>query len=425
MSKGNPKAANLVIEWSPRGVTTFDGATRTTRQFDTIQAAASSLGSKTAIVAISRRMMFVRTTRVPDAAISDVRLVLSMRLGDLFPLPPSDLAYDFVLTDNVDSEGRLAIVTAMSAQDLRNMQEEFRSAGIKVAQVLPVAMGSVLLAESVGRTSGAVVTRDNDGIGIDIVEGHSLRYSRVSTNISNPSAEVCRTYTVAGLPCGDMIAAGGFTFADADINTKGTSLESFLTSSSDIPAINIELPEVVALRAKKVRDQRQRMAVVLMIGALGLCAVAYTGYMSKVAVVNAADQKTQKDIKALDARKKATQTKAANLTDAQTALDIAFKYGQNYSDLVTVVANDVPSGVWLGGISVERGKRMVLRGVAFNNGQVKDFVDKLSSEPRFRNVRLEFANDGSIDLKPVVQFSISAFPVGNVPLVDLNQVKRK
>ena len=425
MSKGNPKAANLVIEWSPRGVTTFDGATRTSRQFDTIQAAASSLGSKVAIVAVSRRMIFVRATRVPNAAIADVRLVLSMRLGDLFPLPSSDLAYDFILTDNVDSEGRMAIVTAMSAQDLRSMHEEFRAAGIKIAQVLPVAMGSVLLADSVGRTSGAVVTRDNDGIGIDIVDGHNLRYSRVSTNISNPAAEVCRTYTVAGLPCGDMIAAGGFTFTDADINTKGTSLEAFLTSSKDIPSINIELPEVVALRAKKIRDQRQRMALVMMLGALAICGVAFTGYSSKIAVANAADETTQKDLKTLDARKKATDAKASSLTDAQTALDIAFKYGQHFSDLATVVANDVPSGVWLGGLSVERGKRMVLRGVAFNNGQVKDFVDKLSSEPRLRNVRLEFANDGSIDLKPVVQFSISAFPVGNVPLVDLTQVKHK
>ncbi|MDR3689014.1 MAG: PilN domain-containing protein [Fimbriimonas sp.] len=425
MSKGNPRTANLVIEWSPKGITAFDGVTRTTKQFDSVQAAASNLGAKPVIVAVSRRVVFIRTTRVPDAALADVRLVLSMRLGDLFPLPSTDLAYDFVLTDNVDSDGRLAVVAAMSAPDLRRLHEECRAAGFKVTQVIPVAFGSVLVAETLGRTSGAVVNHDDDGIGIDIVEGRHLRYSRVTSNIASPAAEVGRTYTVAGLPCGDMIGAGGFNFPDVDIVSKDTSLEAFLTSSHEMPHVNLELPELVALRAKRARDGRQRLAILLFVAALAMCGVGYSSYSSKTALVEKDNQKNQADLKKGSTIQKADETKAASLADAQATLDLAFKYGQRYSDVATVVANDVPSGVWLGGFSVERGKRLVLRGVAFSNSQVHDYVIKLSSEPRLRSVRLEFANDGAIDMKPVVQFSISAFPVGNVPLVDPNKVKRK
>ncbi len=425
MSKGNPKTANLVIEWSPKGVTAFDAVSRTTQQFESVQAAASRLGSRPVIVAISRRQMFVRTTRVPDASVTDIRMVLSMRLGDLFPISASDLAYDFLLTDNVDIEGRLAVVTAMSAQDLRRIHEEFRSAGMKITQVIPVAFGSPLLADMVGRTNGAVVSREDDAIGIDIVEDHQLRYTRLSTNISSPAAEVGRTYTVAGIPCRDIIGAGGYTFADVDIVSKASSLEALLTSPRGIPSINLELPEVVTLRAKKARDVRQRTALLLFVGALCMCGLAYSGYSKNQAEAAVVDQKSESSIKKLQTLQKSVEAKALGATNAQTALDIAFTYGQKYADLATIVANDVPAGVWLGGMSVERGKRLVLRGVALSNDRVTAFIKKLSEEERLRSVKLEFANDGSIELKPVVQFSISAFPVGNVPLVDPNQVKRK
>jgi len=427
VSKGNPKTASLVIEWSPRGVKAYDAVRGATQTFDSVQAAASNYGGKPVIVAVSRRAVFIRTTRVPDAAIADVRLVLSMRLGDLFPIPPSDLAYDFVMTDDVNADGRLAIVAAMSAQDLRRLLEECRSAGFKVQQVLPVAFGSVPLVESLSRTSAAVVTPDDEGIGIDIVEGRSLRYSRVSSNLTSPAAEVCRTFTVAGLPCGQMIASGGFNFVDSDMTTKSTSLEALLSNSATLPTINLEPPEVVALRAKKIRDTRQRTALLLFCGAVAMCGAAYWKYSSKAAAADIADRKQKQDIAKLQADQKVRQKDTDNATQAQNALDLAFKYGQRYSDIATTVAKCVPKDVWLGGLSVERGKRLVLRGVARNAEVVDTFVHTLEQEPehRFRNVKLEFTNDGAIGLIPVVQFSVSAFPVGNVPLSDPTQVLKK
>jgi len=424
VSKGNPKVANLIIEWAPKGVRVFDGSSRNIQNFDSIQSAASFVGSRPAILAISRRMIFTRTTRVPNAAIADIRLVLSMRLGELFPLPSSDLAYDFLLTDDVNIEGRLAVVTAMSAQDLRRIHDECRSVGIKIAQVLPVAIGASYLLQSLGKSSAAIISQDDDGIGIDIVENKSVRYSRVTSQIDTLHAEVGRTYAVSGGQSGDIIVTGGLSLPESDQTVKISCIEAILTAP-DGPVLNIELPETVALRAKKVRDQRQRLALLLVLTALACVAGAYTRYDKEASLVAQKDANIKKAITALQKRQKESEATAKTMVEAKKSIDLAFKYGQKYSDVATIVANDVPEGVWLGGLSLERGKRLVLRGVAFSNEKVKAYTDKLASEPRLRNVRLEFANDGSINQKPVVQFSISAFPNGNVPLVDLTQVKRK
>ena len=455
MSKGNQKTANLVIEWSPKGVTTFDAVTRSSQHFESAQAASATTGSREVVAAVSRRSVFVRTTRVPDAAIADVRLVLSMKLGDLFPLAASDLAYDFVLTEDVDGEGRLAIVVAMAAQDLRRLHEELKAAGYKVTQVIPSAFGSVALAATVSRTAAAVVTREADGIGIDIIEGRQLRYSRLSTNVANPTAEVCRTYTVSGLATAEIIASGGLQFADSDMSTPVSTLEALVTSPQGLPAINLEVPEAVALRAKKAHDQRQAMALFMFVAALGLSGFAYYDYSSKAALVETAKTTQKNDIAKLVKEQKKVQDTLATLVapqtlskllrdskkvsnapdgtsdDAQTAIDLGFKYGQKFSDIVTVVVNNVPAGLWINGISIERGKRLVLRGNAKTNEQVSQFVRSLSGQDpstdsqRLRDVRLEFVNNGSIDQTPIVQFSVSAFPVGNVPLSDPTKVKQK
>jgi hypothetical protein len=455
VSKGNQKTANLVIEWSPKGVTTFDAVTKTTQHFESAKSAAATTGTREVVAAVSRRSVFVRTTRVPDAAISDVRLVLSMKLGDLFPLAASDLAYDFVLTDDVDGEGRLAIVVAMAAQDLRKLHEELKDAGYKVRQVIPSAFGSVALAESLSRTAGAVVTREMDGIGIDIIEGRQLRYSRLSTNTANPTAEVCRTYTVAGLATAEVIASGGLKFADADVSTAVSTLEALISAPRGLPDINLEVPEVVALRAKKAHDQRQALALFFFVAALGLSGYAYFDYSSKVAAVETLKsrekatianltktQKSQQDIlatlvsprvlgKLIGDKKLAAAAIDGTSDDAQSAIDVGFNYGQKFSDVVTVVTNNVPPGLWINGISLERGKRLVVRGAAKTNEQISAFSrslstqDQNSSQQRLRDVRLEFTNNSLIDQTPIVQFTVSAFPVGNVPLSDPSKVKQK
>jgi hypothetical protein len=49
----------------------------------------------------------------------------------------------------------------------------------------------------------------------------------------------------------------------------------------------------------------------------------------------------------------------------------------------------------------------------------------VGAAPRFRDVNLAFSTTGKIDETTIQQFSISAFPVGNLPLVDTTIKKKK
>jgi Tfp pilus assembly protein PilN len=77
-----------------------------------------------------------------------------------------------------------------------------------------------------------------------------------------------------------------------------------------------------------------------------------------------------------------------------------------------------PSDVWLTGVTFERGKPLLVRGTALSGASVAAYLQSLSGQSRFRDVKLVFANDATIETTQVQQFSISAHAVGNLPLTD-------
>ena len=252
-----------------------------------------------------------------------------------------------------------------------------------------------------------------------------------------------------------VIGAGGLQFADADVVTPVGTLEALLSSPHGLPSIDLELPEAVALRAKMSRDQKQFMAAASFVAALALCGYTYWDYSHRQTLVDTEQANESKRLKQRNDKLKLEQTKLSTLVppaevykitndkkinttppagttdDAQTAIELGFKNGQRFSDVVTTVVNDAPAGLWITAISLERGKRLVLRGTAKTNDEISQFVKTLSgADPsggpqRLRDVRLEFTNNGTIDQIPVVQFSASGFPVGNVPLADPTKIKLK
>ena len=72
---------------------------------------------------------------------------------------------------------------------------------------------------------------------------------------------------------------------------------------------------------------------------------------------------------------------------------------------------------------MERGKHIQIRGTAKTSETVAEYIRALQAEPRFRDVRLVFANNAAIETNQVVQFSVSAFPVGNLPLIEFGKKK--
>ena len=413
MSK-NTAAAGLIIDWSPRKIVAYDAQTREIKTYN--DPAGMPYGGRQALLAISRRSVFVRATRVPNAAPEEVRTVVQIKLAELFPVPPSDLAFDFTLLGDVNDEGRLALIVAMPVTELRRAMEHMASAGIKVTRVIPVALGSAFLAESLGRRDAAVVERTEDLASVDIVVDGVLRYSRVSPPGAPVEVEISRTFNAAGLACSAVIAAGGVQVGESDASTKMTALEALGGVAPDRFKLNLQLPEVIA--AKELAERRMRTRVALLMFVAALIAL-YFAWDQR----NEAQQQVDAEVKGYNVKAANAKTKesvAEKLRDQSNAIETnlshAFKPAQRMRDIVIDAANQAPDGLWLSAISVVRGKELTLRGIAISDDAVAKFVNNLSADTRFRNVRLVVANNTDIEKTPVVQFNVSAFPNGNLPI---------
>ena len=110
-----------------------------------------------------------------------------------------------------------------------------------------------------------------------------------------------------------------------------------------------------------------------------------------------------------------TQKEASALAQ-QSALSTAFSPAQPISDISSVITDSLPTGAWLSALSVERGKPVEVRGAAKESADVSHFVDALAASPRFRDVKLVFANNATIGKTSVVEFDVTAWCVGNLPM---------
>lgn len=406
-----------VLEWSPSGCSVFDPTTGKITHFGSV-AEASRFLSGEVILALGRRTSFIRTVRLPDAAKEDVSKVLALQIGQLFPLNPAEASVDFLLTGNKTSEGRLAVVAAVKTNLLKQVKAEMVAAGVRVRTIVPVAFGSALLAQELGKEECAVVRESTEGICIDVIHEGQLRASRVVPT-GNDSAriegEVCRSFGALRLPCAEAIAAAGFTYAGADVQTTKSDLSCL--ASTDV-ALNLELPEDVAKRQHRKVEQAKRLALLLWVSTLGASAVVWDQRSTDAALLAKGDRRWAKEISNLQKVKAQATTVATELGAVSTALKLGFEAKQPLGDVVKILTNEIPAGVWMTGLTVERGKPAQIRGTATNAAAVQRYLSALSQNDRFRDVKLIFANNGTIETTNVVQFSMSAHIIGNLPLVD-------
>ncbi|RYG28649.1 hypothetical protein EON81_28140 [bacterium] len=341
-----------------------------------------------------------------------MRPILALRLGDLFPIPTTDIAFDYLLTEDVNEGGRLVIVCGTPADTLRKAQAALRDAGIEPVRAVPVAFGSATL---VAQGSGAVIEEAVEGYGIDIVESGSVRYSRVVPLNANVAAEACRTSTAAGLPCGDLIAAGGAVFPESDRSVAESSLASLLRH---VPQLDLRLAEEVAKEKAGQQSRSVRQAALLLLASVAIAVYTYNDYDVAAGKADAAVAQQTKFVRDAEKTEKAATATAAELTRLQETLNKAFSPAQSPADIVASASALAPQGLWLGGVAIERGKAIQIRGTATRSAAVSEFVNALEASPRFRNAKLQFANDAEVAEKPVIQFSIEAFPVGNLPILE-------
>lgn len=404
-----------LVEWSPLRVRAYDPISHS--QQVGADLSRIDIGSgRSILIALSRRSTFVKSVRVPDVGREQMLQVLRVSAGNHLPLPANEVAFDVHATGDVTLEGRLVSLVAVRTEDLKQALASAKAAGHRVVKTAPVAWGSVFIAEKLGLRDAVVVQETDEGWAIDLVHDGGLRYSRlVPSETHDLEEEVARTCAASGIPCADIIAAGGTSLDWATRVYDQDSLRA-LADRYDQLDLNLEPHEDVLHRSQRDKNLQTRSAAALAIAALGLLGGIYFSQSADAKADAAINKRWQAAQTPVLKQKADFDTKTQTILAAQQDLDLAFKPGQHLSDAMMAASNAVPEGVWLTGATAERGKLMQLRGTALSNDNVTAYVKALAANERFREVRLVFANQGQINQTPVVQFSVSAVIVANLPL---------
>lgn len=411
MRKSLPPAVH--IEWSPSWVRAVDIVTGKTAEGTNLGELGTVLnGQKEALVGIGRNAVFLKTVRLPKATPEDLRRIIAVQIPQLFPLSANEISFDFLQTSDITPDGCLTLVAAMRADDLRQMRYELRQIGITPVRVLPVALAAPAIAASAGAKTALVAECLPSGLALDVVQDGVLRLSRIAPRSADAQVEARRTLAAARLDEAATVAVGDVGLPDA-LPAFGSSIRLL----NDAPAtFNFELGEDRERLEKKLVADHMSRALLLMAAALVL--VAYVGLNHHDAVVAADESQASwtRQMTKLRAADEAQSAEASQIIAAQYQVDRAFHPPQPVSDISAVVADSLPPGAWLTGLNVERGKPIEIRGTARSAADVATLVSNLGASPRLRAVRLLFANSGTIGQAPVVQFDISAFAVGNLPM---------
>lgn len=408
-----------IVEWTATGV----------RSFAPGQGLTSGIPSGWAAVtaALSRQNTFVRAIRIPNVSGAEADRILRLQIPQSFPVPADDLVYSYRLTNDVNEDGRLAVVAAARAGVVRNLRNHLREQGAKVTQVVPSAFGSMLLARSLGHSDAAIVESGPEGWSIDLVADGELRYSRVLPPETDPAAvegEVRRTFDMAGLPPAPIVAAGGAVLDAAGVRTEKSTLETLAGPEGAGLKTALELPETLAARQKAAVANRARLAVLMAVAAVVVAALVLMDRFDAAANVRRRDSANQVALRKLKSSRDALQLEYARRSATNQSLVRAFEPAQSASDILAQITALAPKGIWLTGITFERGKPIMLRGIALQSNDVAAFLEALSTQNRFREVKLSYANNSVIEETKVSQFSISLHAIGNLPLVDPKSTRR-
>ncbi len=400
------------VEWTPGGVRAVNIATRETAEAARLSDLGPILnGHGRPLIGIGRRDVFLKSVRLPRADPDDLRRILGVQMGQLFPLPPDQLSFDFFQTADQTGEGCLTVVAAMRGADLKRLEADLRSAGLTAARILPVALGAPAVAGSAGQADALVVEAGATGLALDVVRGGVLVFSRVASGASDPESEAKRT--LAAAHAGALPAV---TVGEAGLPGALPSFGSALSLLHEAPPFAFRLAEDRAREGKSRAGERTRLAVLLALSALLLVALVWADRQEASAAAKRRQGALARQLTRLRSVQDAEAADAQKVSAVQDVLGRAFDPAQPLGDIVAVVGDRLPAGVWLSGLGVERGKPLQIRGTATAPGDVPRVVHALGASPRFRDVRLVFANSVTIGKARLVEFDVSAVCVGNLPL---------
>lgn len=410
--------AQLIVEWDREWVRVLFVDSGIIREGLSIHAI-EGVSGKIAAVMLSRRLVLHRSLPLPDASRSDVLGALKQKLGEVFPIASSDLAFDYIPTIERNDQGRVCDVFAARKTDVDEAIAQFTAANITVTQIVPAQAVSLrFAAQELTMSSGLIVERFGDAINIDAYKAGKLVSSRMAT-LTTLNVELGRQTAAAG--------EGSRQYSyDVKLSGSETSLpDPLIKSFPSAPfSIDLEPEEYRSQRDEKARTKRHRLLYfIFMFGVLGTLLV-YDDYSRAAKKVDLEKARRAKIIKTENLKLDPKESAVAKLKPEANQLHYAFQPAQKTSDILKVVSGLVPRGVWLTGVTFERGKVLQIRGTGTSSEAVSNYVRALTKQSRLRDVKLLFANSTDIEGTPAVQFSITAFPKGNVPILETGKKKK-
>lgn len=402
-----------IIEWSPEGCRIVDPIQRKVIEAPTASDCLSLAGKpKQVILALARRQTFVKTISLPNVGKVEALNILQFQIDDVFPVESAELSYDIEQTKLTDSDGRQTVVIAVKADVLRQAKRDIESTGTKIIRQIPATLGSAVIAESKAQDPALVVSNTPEGTAFDVVSGGSVIYTRIAAKdltIEQQNAEAVRTLASAKVVSAPIIF-------ESDQSGTGSPLSSFVSILDSHTDLDIRLPEYRDAQETKLVNSRRSLAVLLFGATICIAAMFYMDRDDLNIKIAKETKKWDKELEAFTDRKALLAPRLSSAEDNQKLIINLMQPKQYASDVVKTVSNLVTEGVWLTGISFERGKPILIKGTAKNQNQIAEFVTSLSTSERLRDVTLSFANDTKIEETAVAQFSISAHVIGNFPL---------
>lgn len=411
------QAAQLIIEWDREWVRVHFVDSATTKEGASL-AAIEGVNGKTAILLLSRRLILQRSLALPDAQKSDVLVALKMKLVDVFPIPASELAFDYIPTSERNDQGRVCNVFAAKTSDINEVIADCSSLGIVIQQIVPAQALTIKFAEQNAVASGIFAERFGDLVNLDVYKYGDLVSSKVA-DLNSLDNEIARMRAMAG--------EGAKTYA-YNVNLDGSEqklaapfIGSFFQSGL---TLDLEPEEYRTNRNEKIRKDRHQKCYLLFIAGLAIAAFVGDDYMRRQTKLNTEIAKYEQKTKQSKQVTESDESAATKLKPSAEILLKAFEPAQPPSDILKVISQLLPRDTWLTGVTFERGKPLQIRGTSKKNELVSAYLLALGKQSRFRDVRLAYLNSGDIEDIPTVQFSITAFPVGNLVLVEAGKKKK-
>lgn len=412
-----------VVEWGSSTFRGFDPVSRTTVESADLGELLDRMGRPKAVgLALGRRVTLLKYITLPDVSRDQMASILELQLEQMFPVGEAGLTSEFSVVGK-NGTGVKAVVVAARNEILRYAVQQLRDRGVKTVWMSPTALASAEAARSVGQPDAVVVERSGDALGFDVLQQGAVVYSRISPLPESAEAmeqELRRTLQTAKVDDAPVVGLGGLRSDMAVAMLEPNALELLSTHQ---PKLVLELPEEKAARAMGVLRSRRTLAVLLCAAAALAVAVVGVGREDQAKKMEVLVRPISSDVKRLNTRIELVEKQIGTYKPAQDLATRTYTPPQQPSDVMITLSEATTADLWLTGVTFERGRALQVRGTATSQAAVSTYVQSLSSNARFRDVTLVFANDGKIDETPVVLFSIQAHVMGNVPVVDKGKTR--